>query len=91
MSDRYAFSENGEENVPHRVLLAEYDRILNEVKQEMRQQGREDEFIGSKVLNIQVENDDLALLNILPFRSSIVQFVLSHQKRCNGTWTIVSP
>ena len=85
------WGEDGEENVPHRVLLAEYDRILNEVKQEMRQQGREDEFIGSKVHTVPTKNDDLALLNVLPFRSSTVQFVLSHQKRCNGTWTIVSP
>ncbi|KAI0700006.1 Metallo-dependent hydrolase [Cytidiella melzeri] len=47
---RNIFSEDGKENVSHRTMLLEYDRILNEVKQEMRQQGREDEFFGSKII-----------------------------------------
>ncbi|KAI0086133.1 Metallo-dependent hydrolase [Irpex rosettiformis] len=47
---RYIFNEAGEEIVTHSTLLGEYDRILNEVKEEMRQQGREDEFIGSKII-----------------------------------------
>jgi adenosine deaminase CECR1 len=47
--DRFIFSEDGEENVSHRTMLAEYDRILNEVRQDIFQEDRKDEFFGSKV------------------------------------------
>jgi len=40
---------DGKENVPHRDWLIMFDRVMNEVKQEMAQQGREGEFIGAKV------------------------------------------
>lgn len=46
------FDEDGNENVPHRVWVQEYDRVLHEVKQELREQGREDEFMGSKVCTV---------------------------------------
>ena len=41
--------EDGEDNVPHRDWLLVYDRVLREVKDELAKQGRQDEFVGSKV------------------------------------------
>jgi adenosine deaminase CECR1 len=41
--------EDGKENVPHRDWLLTFDRVLNEVKADMKQQGRGDEFIGARV------------------------------------------
>lgn len=40
---------DGQENVPHREMLLVFDRIVNEVKEEMKRQGRGDEFIGARV------------------------------------------
>lgn len=40
---------DGEDTAPHREWLVVFDRIVNEVKATMAQQGREDEFIGCKV------------------------------------------
>ncbi|KAI9061473.1 Metallo-dependent hydrolase [Trametes sanguinea] len=44
------FGEDGEENIPHRVWFQMYERVLNEVKEELKAQGREDEFLGSKIV-----------------------------------------
>ena len=41
--------EDGEENVPHRVWFEIYERVLNEVNAELKEQSREDDLIGSKV------------------------------------------
>lgn len=46
---RYMIGEDGQENVPHRDWLLTFDRVLNEVKNEMEQQGRGEEFIGARV------------------------------------------
>ena len=40
---------DGQENVSHRESLLAYERVMEEVKQELAMQGRADEFIGSKV------------------------------------------
>ena len=47
---RTMIGEDGEDNVPHRVWFQIYDRILNEVKASMHAQGREDEFVGSRII-----------------------------------------
>ncbi|EIW51838.1 Metallo-dependent hydrolase [Trametes versicolor FP-101664 SS1] len=47
---KYMTGADGERNVPHRVWLQLYDHILKEVKADMKQQGREDEFVGSKII-----------------------------------------
>lgn len=41
--------EDGQENIPHRDWLLTFDRVLDEVKAEMKQQGRGEEFIGARV------------------------------------------
>ncbi len=46
----YMFDENGEETISHRDWLMEYDRVMSEVRAELKTRGRDDEFIGSKVL-----------------------------------------
>lgn len=43
------FGQNGEENIPHREWLIVFDEVLHEVKDQLRKQGRGDEFFGSKV------------------------------------------
>ncbi|GBE89111.1 Adenosine deaminase CECR1-A [Sparassis crispa] len=43
---------DGKEDVPHREWLIIYDRVLNEVKDELKRQGREDEFVGSKIIYV---------------------------------------
>lgn len=44
------YDENGQANVPHREWLLDFDRVLKELKEEMKDQGREDEFIGAKII-----------------------------------------
>ena len=46
---RYMIGPDGEENIPHREWLMTYDRIVKEVKVELANRGRADDFIGSKV------------------------------------------
>ncbi|KAI0636429.1 Metallo-dependent hydrolase [Trametes polyzona] len=53
---KHMVGEDGEENVPHRVWFQIYERVLNEVKEELRQQGRGDEFIGSKIIYSTLRN-----------------------------------
>ncbi|KAI0351486.1 Metallo-dependent hydrolase [Trametes cingulata] len=48
--EKYIIGADGEQNVPHSAWLALYDRILEEVKTDMTRQGRENEFVGSKVV-----------------------------------------
>ncbi|RDB21042.1 Adenosine deaminase CECR1-A [Hypsizygus marmoreus] len=41
---------DGQENIPHRDWLLMFDDVLKEVKAEMKAQGREDEFIGARII-----------------------------------------
>ena len=43
--------EDGQENIANRDMLTIFDRILSEVREEMKEKGREDEFIGARVSN----------------------------------------
>ncbi|KAF8077740.1 hypothetical protein FPV67DRAFT_10272 [Lyophyllum atratum] len=47
---KHMFGADGQENVPHREWLLMFDRVLNEVKAEMKEQGREGEFIGARII-----------------------------------------
>ena len=44
------WDESGEQRVPHREWLIDFDQIVNEVKEEMKSRGRENEFIGAKII-----------------------------------------
>ncbi|KAL1743471.1 hypothetical protein HDZ31DRAFT_83400 [Schizophyllum fasciatum] len=47
---RYMTGSDSQENIPHREWLKVFDRVLGEVKEELRQKGREDEFIGARII-----------------------------------------
>lgn len=47
---RFMTGPDGVENVPHREWLVVFDRVVNEVKAELESQGRQDEFVGAKVI-----------------------------------------
>ncbi|KAL4266131.1 metallo-dependent hydrolases superfamily protein [Pleurotus pulmonarius] len=47
---RFMDDIDGNECVPHREWLVMFDEVLKEVKEDMRKQGREDEFIGAKII-----------------------------------------
>ncbi len=46
---RFMYGPDGQHNVPHREWLIIFDRVLLEVKEEMRQNGRADDFFGARV------------------------------------------
>ena len=43
------YGADGQENVPHREWVAMFDRVINQVKLEMVEVGRPNDFIGAKV------------------------------------------
>ncbi|KAF4578917.1 hypothetical protein EYR36_000726 [Pleurotus pulmonarius] len=47
---RFMDDVDGNECVPHREWLVMFDEVLKEVKEDMQKQGREDEFIGAKII-----------------------------------------
>jgi adenosine deaminase CECR1 len=46
---RHMYGADGQENVPHREWLVMFDRVINQVKAEMVEMGRPNDFIGAKV------------------------------------------
>ena len=46
---RYMIGEDGAQNVPHREWLLIFDEVQNILKADLKEQGREDEFIGAHV------------------------------------------
>ncbi|KAF8349210.1 hypothetical protein F5887DRAFT_1059483 [Amanita rubescens] len=48
--NRYMVGADGLENVPHGEWLRIFERVLNEVKMEMKDQGREGDFVGAKII-----------------------------------------
>jgi hypothetical protein len=51
MESRYGYRADGQENVTHRESLLAFDKVVQEVKDEMKRQDREDEFVGVKASN----------------------------------------
>ncbi|KAI0063425.1 adenosine deaminase-like growth [Artomyces pyxidatus] len=47
---KFMFDASGEQNVPHREWLRDFDRIVKEIKEELKNEGREDEFFGAKII-----------------------------------------
>ncbi|KAG5220481.1 adenosine deaminase-related growth [Salix suchowensis] len=47
---RFMDDADGNECVPHREWLVMFDEVLKEVKEDLQKQGREDEFIGAKII-----------------------------------------
>jgi adenosine deaminase CECR1 len=46
---RHMYGANGQEDIPHREWVQMFSKIMNEVKDDMKKKGREDEFVGAKV------------------------------------------
>jgi hypothetical protein len=46
---RFMVDPHGENSIPHREWIIMFEAVINEVKGYMREQGREDEFIGARV------------------------------------------
>ncbi|KAI0780406.1 Metallo-dependent hydrolase [Trametes elegans] len=47
---KYIIGADGKKDVYHRAWLELYDNIIEDIKLEMRNQAREDEFVGSKII-----------------------------------------
>ncbi|KAF7338110.1 Brix domain-containing protein [Mycena venus] len=47
---KYMFGGDGQENIPHSAWLKTFDDTLNRFKADLKQQGREDEFIGARII-----------------------------------------
>ncbi|EEB91591.1 hypothetical protein MPER_10026, partial [Moniliophthora perniciosa FA553] len=46
----FIIAADGRQDIPHRQLVAIFDRVLREVKEEMKDKGREGEFIGARII-----------------------------------------
>jgi adenosine deaminase CECR1 len=49
------YGADGQENVPHREWLVMFDRVINQVKAEMVELDRPNDFIGAKVSSFSQE------------------------------------
>ncbi|KAH9948004.1 Metallo-dependent hydrolase [Amylocystis lapponica] len=43
---------DGQNTVPHREWVLIYERVINEIKADMKRQGRENEFVGSRIIYV---------------------------------------
>jgi len=48
--DKYMFDADGNQNVPHREWILDFEQAISEVKAALKEQGRGDEFIGAKII-----------------------------------------
>ncbi|KAJ6597115.1 hypothetical protein DFH09DRAFT_1258787 [Mycena vulgaris] len=47
---KYMFGADGNENIPHRDWLQIFDEVQTQFKADLKLQGREDEFIGARII-----------------------------------------
>ncbi|KAJ7219500.1 hypothetical protein GGX14DRAFT_695618 [Mycena pura] len=47
---KYMFGEDGQENIPHREWLQIFEKMQDRFKADLKQQGREDEFVGARII-----------------------------------------
>ncbi|KAF8635817.1 hypothetical protein AX15_000017 [Amanita polypyramis BW_CC] len=47
---KYMVGADGQQNVPHREWLLIFERVLKEIKAELKRQGREGDFVGAKII-----------------------------------------
>ncbi|EIN07184.1 adenosine deaminase, partial [Punctularia strigosozonata HHB-11173 SS5] len=47
---KFMVGADGQENIPHRQWLVDFEKVLSDVKDELKQQGREDEFFGARII-----------------------------------------
>jgi len=46
----YMFDADGTQNVPHREWVLDFEQAIRDVKTALKEQGREEEFIGAKII-----------------------------------------
>ena len=73
-------SEDGHEVVPHRDWVLEYDRILKEVKAQLKKQGDEDRFFDAKVRRIRTAHVNM-LTTVIHLLDYIYHFALCVTRR----------
>ncbi|ESK83975.1 cecr1 family adenosine [Moniliophthora roreri MCA 2997] len=59
---KFIIAADGRQDIPHRQLVAIFDRVLHDVKEEMKHKGREGEFIGARIIYTTVrfcDNEEL--------------------------------
>ncbi|KAJ7085837.1 hypothetical protein B0H15DRAFT_887607 [Mycena belliarum] len=47
---KYMFGQDGKEDIPHREWLQIFDDTLNQFKAELKRSGRDDEFVGARII-----------------------------------------
>ncbi|TDL25020.1 adenosine deaminase-related growth [Rickenella mellea] len=53
---KFMVGEDGEENVPHRQWIILFGQVLDEIKTQMKTQGKTDEFIGARIIYSTIRN-----------------------------------
>lgn len=48
--------EHGQDTIPHCEWLIMFEKVVNEVKDDLKKQGREDEFVGAKVMHMSAQS-----------------------------------
>ncbi|KAG8933533.1 hypothetical protein FRC02_011644 [Tulasnella sp. 418] len=61
--DRQGVRENGNQDLDHREWCQIFSACIEQVKQDMKKQGREDEFVGAKVIYCTLRSIDFSELN----------------------------
>jgi adenosine deaminase CECR1 len=71
------YGADGQENLPHREWLVMFDRVINQVKAEMVELGRPNDFIGAKVsiffkrCSLFIKDVDYILYDSIPYTRRI--------------------
>ena len=81
------YGADGQENVPHREWLVMFDRVINQVKAEMVELDRPNDFIGAKVSFFFQE-----VFSVYQgCRLYTLRFGSLHQMNWTGIWRTASP
>jgi hypothetical protein len=84
---RHMYGADGQVNVPHREWLVMFDRVINEVKAEMVELDRPNDFIGAKVSSFFQKVFSI----YLGCRLYTLRFDPLHQMNWTGIWRTASP
>ena len=84
---RHMYGADGQENVPHREWLVMFERVIRQVKAEMMELDRPNDFIGAKV--------SFFFQKVFSVyqgcRLYILRFDSLHQMNWTGIWRTASP
>ena len=86
---RHMYGADGQDNVPHREWLVMFDRVVNQVKAEMVELDRPNDFIGAKVPFFFFLQKVFSVHQ--GCRLYTLQFDSLHQMNWTGIWRTASP